>query len=313
MREVNLAALDLNLLPALDALLRRRHVTHAAEDVGLSQPAMSRALARLRALFGDDLLVRGAGGLVLTPRAHELTARVAAWMEGGRGLFRAADFDPASLNRTLRIAATDAHTVGLMPHLLACVRSEAPGLDIRVESYGLDLIRRLEEGSLDLAFAVAGTPLPPGATSFPLAEDRLALVMRRGHRAAKRPWTLADYGTVDHVVIAVFGDGLSEIDARLALAGVTRRIALATPHFVAALACVARSDCVTTISRALASRFAKPFDLILKTPPFGDAPFMATLVTSAARARDPAIVWFCRLAREAAIEFASRAAPKGEG
>jgi len=307
MREVNLSGLDLNLLPALDALLRRRHVTQAAADVGLSQPAMSRALARLRALFGDDLLVRGSGGLVLTPRAHELAPRVAAWMEGGRGLFRAADFDPTSLDRTLRIAAADAHTVGILPLLLARVRREAPGLHIRVESYGADMIRRLEDGSLDLAFAIAGTPLPPGAAAFPLAEDRLALVMRRGHPAAKRTWTLADYGRVDHVVIAIFGDGLSDIDARLALGGVTRRIVLATPHFMAALAAVAQSDCVTTLSRALAARFAKTFDLMLKTPPFGDAPFTATLVTSAARARDPAIVWFSGLARVAAIEFGSRA------
>ena len=300
MREVNISGVDLNLLPPLGALLKRRNVTRAAEDVGMSQPAMSRALARLRGLLGDPLLVRGAGGLVLTPRAQDLAPRVAAWMSGAQALFAPEAFAPGALKRILRIAATDAQTVGLLPHLLARVRAEAPGVDLRFEPYGADMVRRIEDGSLDFAFAIDSAPLPPGAASFPLGRTRLALVMRSGHPAAGRDWTLEDYAGFDHVVVSIFGDGRSEIDAKLAQAGVSRRIFLATPHFMAALAAVAQCDCVTTLSRSLAARFAATFGLVLKVPPFGDAPFTDTLVTAAARANDPALVWFCGLAREAA-------------
>ncbi len=302
MQEVNLAGVDLNLLPVLDALLRHRHVTRAAADVGLSQPAMSRALARLRELLDDPLLARATGGFVLTPRAQELARRLGALMESTRGLFQAPAFEPAALRRTLRIAGTDAQSVLLAPAIMARLRVEAPSVDLRIEPYGADLIRRLEEGSLDLAFATADAKLPPGAISFPIGDDRLALVMRRGHPAAERQWTLADYAEFEHAVVAIFGDGASDIDARLAGAGLVRRIALSTPHFMAALAAVAATDMITTISRALAQRFAGDFGLVLRDPPFDGAAFQMTFVAAASRAGDPVLAWFSALTREVAQE-----------
>lgn len=119
---------------------------------------------------------------------------------------------------------------------------EAPGIDLRVETYGADLASRLDSGALDLAFALTTTSLPSGAYSEIVGEDRLALVMRRGHPAAGRAWTLADYGVYHQAAVALLGDGHSELDALLAAAGVSRRIALVTPHFMAALAAVAATE-----------------------------------------------------------------------
>jgi DNA-binding transcriptional LysR family regulator len=299
MREVNLSGVDLNLLPALDALLRRRHVTKAAEEVGLSQPAMSRALARLRELLADPLLVRGRTGLVLTPHAESMAPRLAVMLSGARGLFQPRAFEPGTLQRTMRIAGSDVHALTLVPGMLRLLRAEAPGVDLVIVPYAQDLAHRLEDGSLDFAFGLEGSPLPPGAVSFPVNRDTLALVMRRKHPAAKSEVKFEDYARFDHASVSIFGDGRSEIDARLAQAGLSRRIALTTPHFMAALAAVAASDLVTTISRRFAQRFAKTFDVILRDPPF-DAPVMVnTLVTAAARAQDPALLWFCGLVREA--------------
>ena len=219
MREVNLAGLDLNLLPALEALLRRRNVTHAAADVGLSQPAMSRALARLRETFGDPLLIRAGGGLAPTPLARSLAPKVAAALDELRGLFRAEDFDPSALHRAIRLAGGDAQTILLAPRLIARLQREAPGVDLRIEPIDRDILGRMERAEVDLCFATAATPLPPGAFSEPLASDRLALVMRRGHPAANRTWSLADYAAYPHATVAFFADGLSEIDARLAARG----------------------------------------------------------------------------------------------
>ncbi len=306
MREVNLAGLDLNLLPALDALLRLRNVTRAAAEVGLSQPAMSRALARLREIFGDPLLVRIGGGLSPTPAAEALQPRVAAALDGLRGLFRSPVIDPAELKRTFRLAAADVHTILLAPRLVARLERDAPGVDLAFSSIGRDIIGRMEQGEVDICFAVTGTPLPPGAVSETIGRDRLALVMRRGHPAANRQWTIADYALYRHATVSFFGDGVSEIDARLSSAGVERRIGLTTPHFMAAIAAVAASDLVTTISAAFAARFAAHLDLVLKPPPFDDA-LGSTAVSTRLRAADPALIWLRKILREVATEaYASR-------
>lgn len=300
MREVNLSGLDLNLLPPLEALLRRRNVTHAAGDVGLSQPAMSRALARLRDLLGDPLLVRGAKGLTLTPRGETLLPMVAAALTDVKTVFHPPIFDPATAERVIRFASSDAQTVMIAPRLQAMMRERAPGIDLRFESYGRDVVSRMADGQIDFAFALASTPLPSGAASFKLAKDRLALVMRRHHPMAAKKWTLEDYSKVDHIGISLQEDGLSELDARLAAHGLTRRVALITPHFTAALAAVGASDAVTTVSRAFAAHFADLFALDIRDPPFSDVEMVMTLVTSSLRTHDPLLMWMVDRVREVA-------------
>jgi DNA-binding transcriptional LysR family regulator len=291
MRQVNLSGIDLNLLPALEALLRQRNVTRAAVDVGLSQPAMSRALGRLRDMLGDPLLVRSGPGFSLTPRAQDLAGRLAAALEDVRAVFQETHFNPAEIRRTVRFAASDAQTILLGPPLMARLAREAPGLDVRMEGYGRDLMTRMDTGEIDFAFATATTPLPPGAMTQPIGEDSLAIVMRKGHPAAAKAWTMADYANHDHVGIAILGDGQSELDTLLAASGVTRRIALVTPHFMAAVAAVSATDLVSTFSRTFAQRFAGPFELVLKPPPFPQANFELTLVWSHFRNADPLLAW----------------------
>ena len=291
MTDLNISGLDLNLLPPLDALLRQRNVTHAAEAVGLSQPAMSRALARLREIFDDEILVRVGRSFVLTPRAAGLAPRVAAALAEVRALYKAPAFDPLAERRVVRIAAIDVQTVLFCGPLMARLRKEAPGVELRFEGYGADILARIENGATDLAFALTTTPLPPGARSEFVASDQLALVMRRDHPAANRKWRIADYGRYDHVGVTVLGDGLSELDARLAAAGVTRSIPLVTPHFTAALAAVATSDLVTTISRAFARHFADSFGLAVLDPPFPDTQLHGTIVWSAVKNGDKLLAW----------------------
>ncbi len=300
MRELNIHGIDLNLLPALAALLRQRNVTRAASEAGLSQPAMSRALGRLRALLDDPLLVRGSRGFVLTPRATALQPQLEAMLGGLGAMLRPPVFDPALARRTIRLAGADSHSVGLLPPLMARLARDAPGIDLRMEPYGVDLQARMESGAIDLAFAVASSPLPPGAMSAPVTEDRLALVMRQDHPAAGRDWSIADYGRWGHVGVALLGDGQSDLDAELAAAGVQRRMALVTPHFTAALAAVAETDLVTTISERFARRFADAFGLVLKRPPLIGIDMQVTIVWSHVRNSDPVLAWFRALLTEVA-------------
>jgi DNA-binding transcriptional LysR family regulator len=302
MREVNLAGIDLNLLPALEALLRRRNVTRAAADVGLSQPAMSRALARLRALIGDPILVKAPGGLAPTARAQTLLPHLTASLDSLGGVLRAPAFNERQLERKFRIAAADAQTILIAPPLLAKMQALAPQASLVFEPLRADVTQRIQTGDLDLAFALATTPLPPGAYSERLGDDRLVLTMRRGHPAAEATWTLADYARFDHVTVGIFGDNLSEIDAELAEAGVVRRAALTTPHFIAALAAVGASDFVTTLSAALGRRFADTFGLVLRETPLQQTKLPLTVVGAATRANDLAVVWLRDRLREVAAE-----------
>jgi DNA-binding transcriptional LysR family regulator len=160
----------------------------------------------------------------------------------------------------------------------------------------------MESGELDLAFAQSSTPLPPGAQSEHYARDRLALVLRKGHPMAKRNWTIADYGRVDHVGISILGDAGSELDAQLAKVGVKRRIAVVTPHFIASLAIVAQSDLATTISRVFARRFVETFGLVLKEPPLPELDLDLAIVWSQVRAADPVLAWLRGVIREVAKE-----------
>lgn len=302
MRAVNISAIDLNLLPALEALLKRRNVSHAAHDVGLSQPAMSRALARLRDVLGDPLLVRTPAGYALTPRGEALSSQLVATLDHVKAVFRDPGFDPATTERTVRIAGIDTHTLLLAPALMARLAKEAPGIDLRFESYSANIIERSETGQLDLVFATSTTQLPPGARCETYAHDKLALVMRNGHPMAKRKWTVEDYGKVSHVGISIFGDAGSDMDAQLAQFGVKRRIALVTPHFIAALAAVAQTDMVTTLSRVFAARFAETFDLVLKEPPVPNLDLDLTIVWSHVRAADPVLAWLRKVIGEVARE-----------
>lgn len=288
---MNLHGVDLNLLPALEALLRRRNVSQAAVDAGLSQPAMSRALQRLRDLFDDPLLVRVSGGFALSPKAEGLLLRVQGALQDVTNVFAEPVFDPALVQRRIRCAATDFQTIMYAPALMARLAKEAPGIDIVMEPYSRDVSLRMENGALDFVFALATTPLPPGAESVVLAEDRLALVMRRGHPAENQKWTIEDYARFNHASIGIIGDGLSELDAQLAMHGVKRRIALTTPHFIAALAAVSATDMVTTISENFANRFAKEFNLTHRPPPFKDITLNPTLVWSHVRSSDKVLAW----------------------
>ena len=304
-RQPNLAGFDLNLVPALDALLRHRSVTRAAGEVGLSQPAMSHALSRLRDLHGDPLLVRTRSGYVLSPRALAIQPQLALAVSHLRDVFETHDFDPAVEKRTVRLAAADTQTILILPGVMARLAVEAPGVEVRAESPRADILDRLDGGQLDLAFAQSSMPLPPGVHSEVICEDQLALVMRRGHPAAAKAWSIEDYGSYRHVGVAILGDGVSDIDALLAAHGVARQISLVTPHFMAALAAVAASDMVTTMSALLARRFARAFGLVLHEPPFEQVSLQTTLVYSHVRASDPFLAWFRSVVRDVATTLPS--------
>ena len=299
MQEKHLRALDLNLLPVLDALLRHRNATRAGEEVGLSQPAMSRALGRLRALLGDPLLVRGPGGPWLSPRAEALRQPLAALLLQLRSLLVEPAFDPAAEHRVVRLAMTDVLAELLLAPLVRQVGAAAPGVVLEWVPIGPGTPEAMRAGEIDLAFALDTTPLPRGANSEPLFEDRLCVVMRDDH-PCDGVWSLTDYADYPSVVIALLGDSASEIDGELAASGITRSISAIVPTFRAAAEIVAQTNSVTTISRAFAARLAPALRLRLIDPPLRNTRLGVVTVWVEHRSNDPLLIWLRGLLRAVA-------------
>jgi DNA-binding transcriptional LysR family regulator len=263
-----LASLDLNLVVALDALTAERNVTRAARRLGVTQSAMSHSLRRLRDLLGDPLLVRGAGGMMLTPRAEALALPLRSGLVAiERALATPALFEPARAQRTFTLASPDLFDVLVVPPLLARLAREAPAIDLsilRVE--GVRLAAVLETGELDLAIvprveggANGGRADAPGLVRRTLFRDDFATHVRAGHPALRGRSSLnrSSFVRLGHVVVSTGDRGPGVVDRALAERGLARRVVLRVPSFVSALAIVARSDLVLTAPTAL-GRISRP-------------------------------------------------------
>ena len=301
MLEKHLRAVDLNLLPVLEALLRHRNATRAGAEVGLSQPAMSRALGRLRHLLDDPLLVRAPGGQMLSPRAEALRQPLAALLTEMRGLLSEPAFDPAAERRTLRLAMTDAQATLLLPALVGRVAAAAPGVIVEWVPISAGLPERMISGAVDLTLALDTTPLPRGAASEPLMDDALSVVVRAGHPCGG-DWPIAHYGVYPSVIVSLLGDRASDMDAELAAAGIERPVAAIVPTFRAAAEIVVVTDAVTTISRGFAESVAVSLELQLIAPPLVHLRLGVVSVWAKYRGSDPLLAWFRATLRSVAQE-----------
>lgn len=249
----SLADLDLNLLKALDALLQHAHVSRAAAALGLTQSAASRTLARLRALFEDDLLVRTGRGMARTPRAEALQPQVAHVLaEVGRLLSVGQVFEPATARRVFRLSSADYFNLVALPTAVATLRAEAPGVDLEV-SAEMRLTEALEAGRVDVVLAPTGSVMGSELMQMSLFAEDFVVLLRAGHPALSATWDLAAYAALDHILVAPRGSRGGPVDDRLAARGLQRRVAVLTGSFASAPPLVAATDLVVTLPRRTAT------------------------------------------------------------
>jgi DNA-binding transcriptional LysR family regulator len=266
MQETDIPGIDLNLLGPLTALLRERHVSRAAERAHMSQPAMSRALASLRRVFGDELLVRSGGGYRLTPRAERLQRDLAGVLPQLESLFTETPYDPLTADHAFRLAGTDYVLSVIGPPLVRHVLAQAPAVTLHFAGWHEGTGHDVERGALDLAFT-GGAAAPP-LRSEPLFDDRYVCVMSAGHPlAAKSTLTLEDYLDCDHVVVDILAGRQGAVDTRLDALGRARRASVTVPYHALAAATIRETRLVATLPRRLASHLTADRTLAMTGAP----------------------------------------------
>jgi DNA-binding transcriptional LysR family regulator len=298
---------DLPSLATLHALLEEVSVSNAARRLGLSTPAVSHALARLRERFDDPLLVRAGRRMVLTPRAEALAPIVRdAIAAAGRVFAEEPDFSPERMRRQLTVSATDYVLLVFGAALDEVTRTKAPGLDLRFVPNAVDDAERLRAGTSDLAIGIYEA-LPPELRTRPIIGDRLVCVVRSGHPRVRRRLTLDQFLALEHVQIAPRGQPGGSLDDALAARGLTRRVARAVPYFRVALELVAHSDRVLTVSERIARALAPSLGLTVYEPPLRLEPFTLSLVWHPRFDADRGHAWL----RERLVEVTREADPRG--
>jgi len=271
-------ASDLGLLATLDALLQEGSVTGAARRVGLSTPAMSHALARIRERLGDPILVRAGRGMLLTPRAEALKPRVHAVVaEARRTLEPDRPFVARELSRTFVVHATDYVLTVLGLDIDRLLREEAPEVCVRFVPNTPDDPRLLRDGGSDVAVGIYGD-LPPEMRSRQLLTDRFVCAVRVDYFGVGKHLTLDQFIALSHIQVAPRGLPGGYLDDVLRARGLERRIARAVPYFVTALQLAAATDHVVTISERIARRLAASLGLRILEAPLPLRPYALGLV-----------------------------------
>lgn len=252
---IQLSSLDMNLLVVFDALLKDRVVTHAARRVGLSQPAMSSALARLRKIFNDPLFVRTAAGMLPTPYAQLLAPPIQRACELiTSSLEIQTTFDPTAAIRTFQFYMTDIGAAIYLPRLLAALADRAPQVNVKV-SHIPEHDEQAVMASGDIDLAVGFFPeLKAGFFQQRLYGDEFVCLLGARHAPAKGPISLKQFIEMRHALVSTPGTG-HEITVTRVIARHRLRVALTIPHFLAVPYIVSQSDLIVIVPRRLASTF----------------------------------------------------------
>ncbi|APT34824.1 HTH-type transcriptional regulator YidZ [Methylobacterium phyllosphaerae] len=285
--------LDLNLIVAFDALMEERHVTRAARRIGLTQPAMSAALARLRKATGDELFVRGPKGLAPTPRAQDLAAPFKGALRAvGEALALRDDFRPAEASVVFTLALSEHPAHVLLPPLAEALAAAAPGVDLHIRGFTdrNEAVRLLDEGLADVAVGV-----PPGTEARilarPLFRERFVSVARSGSPAAECLGDAAAFAAARHVLVSPEGDGFGAVDEALSERGLRRRLGVVLPQMYAAPALVARTDLVATLMEGVVTGSGMAPLLTVRPCPVELAPVEFHLLWHRRSDRHPAQAW----------------------
>jgi DNA-binding transcriptional LysR family regulator len=298
---MNIRSFDLNLLLAFESLMIERNVTRAARRSGLSQPAMSNALARLRRTFDDPLLVRTPEGMRPTPVAQSLMAPVRAALDELRAaLEERPAFDAVASRRTFHLLANDYAEIVLLAPMIRELHAKASGVTLRIDR-PRSLFQPPAPSSLADSFDLAigffpeAPSLEASLRSELLWEERNVCIAREGHPSIRGRLTLRQYSAEHHVAVFYKSEGPGVIDSLLQQKGYTRRSVVLVPHFASVAFIVSASDLIATVPERLAFEFNKRLKLQVLPAPVAIPPFRLMMLWHERTHTDPAHTWLRNL------------------
>jgi DNA-binding transcriptional LysR family regulator len=289
---MNLQRIDLNLMVAFEALMAERSVSAAASRLGVSQPAMSSTLARLRSLFDDELFVRSGRAMLPTVRAVQLEAQVARALAQLRAALEPqSPFNPAASRRVFTVSGGDYATMVILPHLAACLAEEAPLVDLRFRFVEKDATVDLLDGdALDLALGVYPNP-PKRLALQALFDEHFVCVARMDHPGLRDGMTLEAFAALPHLLVTERGDAVGAVDEALAKLGLERRVAMTVPHVLVVPSVLPSSEMIATVGARAARLFARAAPLTVYDVPVPLPVWRLSMLWSRQKAGDLGLAW----------------------
>jgi len=293
---MELRDIDLNLLVVFQQLLIDGSVSKAANNLGLSQPAASNSLKRLRELLNDELFLRTSRGMEPTPFALHLAEPVGYALGSLQtALNQRNSFDPARTSRTFRLAVTDIGEMYFMPPLMKALARRAPNVRVSTVRYTSGNLKEdMESGAVDIALGLL-PQLRAGFFQRRLFRQRYVCMFRKGHPSASNPITLKQFSSLEHVGVLAANSGHGEVDTLLDRAGIHRHIRLTVPHFIAVGHILQGTDLIATLPQRFAMRCEKPFNLVTSPHPVKLPEIAINMLWHAKYNRDSANMWIRQL------------------
>jgi len=286
--------IDLNLLVAFDALMNERNVTRAATQVGVSQPAMSAALSRLRQRFGDPLFLRSADGLLPTARARDLSEPIAqALRQIESMLVNKPQFVPEKASLTFKLGLSDYPAFVLLPSLLLALGKKAPGVSLNVHAFNNrdQAVDLLDAGAIDVAIGVPPTHADGRIMTHPVIRDEFVTIIANDHPVAKCGMSMKNYLALQHVLVSPEGELYGIVDQALAQQGKKRKLALTLPQMFAVPTIVAQTRMTATLMRRVALHSPVGGRLALFPPPVALPDVVFHLIWHRRSDSHPAQLW----------------------
>lgn len=293
---------DLNLLTPLVALLEERQVSRAATRVGLSQPAMSRALQRLRRVLDDPLLIRDPQGFRLSARAEEIYEQLATVVPLLQNMLSPNDFDPSQASQPVNLAGSDYAVAVFGPPITRRIRDHSPDSPVRFRNLRLDgIIEHIRSGAVDIG--LYGGDLPADLQSAPLFVETFSCVMAAGHPLAAAPaLTLSGYLRYPHIVIDTADGRQSAVDRPLAALDRPRQAAVTVPYHSAATGLLPGTDLIATLPDRLAAGWTEDTGLAARPAPAEIATMAYQMIWNPAFDNDRRHHWLRGVVRAAAAD-----------
>ncbi|CAN7592933.1 LysR family transcriptional regulator [Variovorax paradoxus] len=286
---------DLNLLRLFEVVMRTGSATLAADELGLTQPAVSSSIRKLREHFADPLFVFGSAGMVLTPKARRISSPILSALSHVKRATATHDFAPSATTKTFRISVSDFGQMLLLPDLVKSVSQEAPGLILEtVDAPPREAARMMELGDIDIAVGPLG-PFGDGFHRQEVFADRYVCLVRRVHPTIQGQISAREYLEAKHVIYKSRGEGdpgfEKELEALAYSHGLTQNVAMRLAYTLGLARLIARSDYITTVPSRLAALYENYPGLAVIPLEFFVSRYVLTLQWHGRVHRDPAHVW----------------------